>query len=76
MLIPPQASWLLILLTYFQRTINNQIIVLLHLWQKYEEEITQMEKMRGMDVKFVNPVVSQYNTDTFLLFFVNVGLTG
>ena len=75
MLIPPQASWLLILFT-FQRTINNQIIVLLHLWQKYEEEITQMEKMRGMDVKFVNPVVSQYNTDTFLLFFVNVGLTG
>jgi len=25
--------------------------------QKYEEEITQMEKMRGVDVKFVNPEV-------------------
>lgn len=25
--------------------------------QKYEEEIAQMEKMRGMDVKFVNPEV-------------------
>ena len=27
------------------------------LLQKYEEEITQMEKMRGVDVKFVNPEV-------------------
>ena len=25
--------------------------------QKYEEEIMQMEKMRGVDVKFVNPEV-------------------
>lgn len=44
--------------------------------KKYEEEITQMEKMRGMDVKFVNPVdgyvVKTTDSSTGVKAFINI----
>ncbi|XP_078362461.1 protein kintoun-like [Oculina patagonica] len=44
--------------------------------KKYEEEIAQMEKMRGMDVKFVNPedgyVVKTTDVSTGVKAFVNI----
>lgn len=44
--------------SYFPQQIKHSgcIICL----QKYEEEISQMEKMRGMDVKFINPEVKHW----------------
>ncbi|KAJ7373787.1 Protein kintoun [Desmophyllum pertusum] len=44
--------------------------------KKYEEEIAQMEKMRGMDVKFVNPedgyVVKTVDVSSGIKAFVNI----
>lgn len=46
--------------------------------KKYEEEIAQMEKMRGMDVKFVNPedgyVVKTTDLGSGIKVFVNISL--
>ena len=57
-----KACFWKILLTKLNTKLFSLTTTVSYFEQKYEEEIAEMEKMKGMDVKFVHPEVNDWHT--------------